>query len=517
MVQTGQWLVPTINHEPWLEKPPLIHWAIALLMKISGTMNEGLARLPSSVCGLLGLLVVAALAARTRGPDFGLLVGLSLATSVWFVTYARLAEADIYLWLLVSCCICLFAHRFVSESATWWTSPVVFFTVLGFTNLTKGPGLGAILTLAVCMSWALINRRGSAIWYLLNSVGWLVFLAIGAAWPALVLQEYPAAGSLWWENTVGRFSHGVVTPQPVWYYASTLPWQVLPWSVIMLPGTVASWRRAWKDQAPIDRLLWLWLLVPSVLLTCSTGKHHHYLIPALVPCAFWAAEGLPWWGATIAEISRWRRRWLLAPVGIALIAAGAWKFASIAGRPLALEIGVITAALWLVTVVIVEACVHCYVRTAAVGWFGLIWGCYAYVHGWWLPRTDTYRQETALLRRLPEVVEPGAEIYSYRVRRSRESLQSTSGRFDGPLYIHLARECYYSRLPIKALWKLDDLGTSEDCSRYVLSLNDYDGDLRAVGLKPCGLPVGSDLNTWPPARHLCSLFVLPPGRLTTSR
>src|SRR5713101_795296 len=78
MLHSGQWLVPTLGDEPWLEKPPLAHWAITALGAVCGDITEGLARLPSCLCGLLGVLLLASLAARKRGPDFGLLVGLVL-------------------------------------------------------------------------------------------------------------------------------------------------------------------------------------------------------------------------------------------------------------------------------------------------------------------------------------------------------------------------------------------------------------------------------------------------------
>ena len=50
MLDSGQWLVPTIGHEPWLEKPPLVHWSVAAVAAVCGVMNEALARFPSCIC-----------------------------------------------------------------------------------------------------------------------------------------------------------------------------------------------------------------------------------------------------------------------------------------------------------------------------------------------------------------------------------------------------------------------------------------------------------------------------------
>src|SRR5262249_38737161 len=173
--------------------------------------------------------------------------------------------------------------------------------------------------------------------------------------------------------------------------------------------------------------------------------------------------------------------------------------------------GLVGAAVWALTMMIVDACGRRRFRTAALGWFCLLWACYAYVHGSWLPRTDSYRQETALLRRLPELVQSGTDIYSYRLRQSGDFLRSGSARFDGPLYIHLSRECYYSGLPVKALWRLDDLKVSGDDPVYVLTLNEYSEDLESRGLTY--LPHAAVQDSWPPLRRFCRLFVLDPKQV----
>ena len=100
------------------------------------------------------------------------------------------------------------------------------------------------------------------------------------------------------------------------------------------------------------------LAVPVILLSCSKGKHHHYLIPALTPCAFWAAEGMPWWGAAAARLGRRRGRWLLAPAGVGIVAVVAWRLAGVASPALAMEIGAAGAVAWLGMIAVMEICVR---------------------------------------------------------------------------------------------------------------------------------------------------------------
>jgi 4-amino-4-deoxy-L-arabinose transferase-like glycosyltransferase len=470
MLQSGNWLVPTLGDEPWLEKPPLAHWIIAALGAVCGDINPWLARLPSCLCGIIGMLLLAALASRKRGPNFGLLVGLVLSTTVWFATYARLAEADIYLWLICTACLCLFARRFAEpvEQPRWHNGPIVFFLLLGLANLAKGLLFGPVLVLGICGSFVLLRRRWDGWRFLTHPAGWLVFFAVGSAWPLYILCTYPETTSLWLLHTVGRMNHGMVSPKPFWYYATTIPWQVLPWTLVMLPVLWNSFRRAWKEPGSLDRLLWLWLLVPTVLLSCSSGKHHHYVIYALSPCAFWAVDGLMWWASWLGRFQHAKTRWWPAALALA-IPISAWfvlkpRLGSAIAREATLGIAGIVIGLMLMT----HTAVRGRLRAAAVVLFALVWAIFSYVHGVWLQRTDTYNQETALLVRVRQTIQPGVEIYCYRdlVSRSR----------------------YYTRYPIHHCWSIRDLPVVQDHPVYVLSALEWDAELRKAGYLPCLTP-----------------------------
>src|SRR5438270_7819327 len=52
MLETGDYMVPQVGGEPYLRKPPLINWLVAVSLKIFGRRNEWTARLPSALCVL---------------------------------------------------------------------------------------------------------------------------------------------------------------------------------------------------------------------------------------------------------------------------------------------------------------------------------------------------------------------------------------------------------------------------------------------------------------------------------
>ena len=102
MLTSGDVLVPTMGGRPWLEKPPLPIWLVALTGQLAGGVSEAVARAPSAVAATLLALGTAILAARRYGTTVGLLAGLVQATTAWTVLRGRLSEADMLLAGLVT-------------------------------------------------------------------------------------------------------------------------------------------------------------------------------------------------------------------------------------------------------------------------------------------------------------------------------------------------------------------------------------------------------------------------------
>ncbi|WP_020467088.1 ArnT family glycosyltransferase, partial [Singulisphaera acidiphila] len=134
MIASGSGLVPTIGDRPWLEKPPLAVWLVALLGRVTGEVDEVVARAPSAVAGALLTVGVATLAAGRFGASVGLLTGLVQATTLWTMMRGRLAEADMLLACLVTWTVVAFdrLRDEVDGPRPWrWA----FFTGLGLTAL----------------------------------------------------------------------------------------------------------------------------------------------------------------------------------------------------------------------------------------------------------------------------------------------------------------------------------------------------------------------------------------------
>ena len=324
MIASGDLLTPTIGGLPWLEKPPLAIWFVALLGRVVGGVSEAIARTPSVVAALALVLTVAMLAARRFGPAVGLLAGLIQATTAWTVARGRLAEADILLAALVAFTLTAFDRlrgdpernsgvKF--ENWRW-----IFFAGLGLTSLAKGVGFGAALVLSAAGLTMLWDRDHAALKRLGFVKGWVFAAIIALTWPLLEALRHPSALGLWTLHITDRFSAkpSHFAGQPTWEYAVTILAMLLPWTPLAIIGAFkslpAAFGRSPTTSGPGsgrfggERLFLAWAIGPLALLSLATVKNSHYAIHALPPCSIWAAQGLLRLGERLQRSRGWPPR-----------------------------------------------------------------------------------------------------------------------------------------------------------------------------------------------------------------
>ncbi len=311
MIAGGDPLIPTVDGLPWLEKPPLAVWLVALSGRISGgVVTEWAARAPSALASLALALGLANLAARRFGPTVGGLAGLIQVTTAWTIMRGRLAEADIVLAALVAWAMVALDRLRMGEAGSgdapeapgpapaWrWA----FFGLLGLTSLVKGVGFGAALVISAALAVGLWDRDRSLLKGALTARGWALAAALALAWPALAAWRHPEALRLWTLHVSDRLAshpeHFIGGP---WYqYGPAILLQALPWTPLALVGAWPSLRRAIRTRGGGDRLLWAWAVVPVLVLSAATVKNAHYAIHALPPWSAWAALGLVRVGARL--------------------------------------------------------------------------------------------------------------------------------------------------------------------------------------------------------------------------
>lgn len=319
MFADHDWVIPKNGGRPWLESPPLPQWITVGIASLFGHCDTiWIVRIGPALMGLLGVLATAWMAAGWFGRNLGICAGLILATTYEFALYSWHAEDEIYLCTIVICTMALFVRGefFRGESATEGPRPffglrpwglLAFFVALGMTNLAKGLLFGTAHVLIPVTGFLLWNADGKRIRHYCWAWGWVAFAAVAVAWPLAAWLRYPDVLDLWFFDHVGRLDgHYEDITQPAYYYLKLYPTILAPWSLLVPWALYCSRGAAFKTRYSPERFLWCWALLTPLVFSLPTGKHHHYMLPAVAPWAMLCAPAL---ARLHTAIQTWPARW----------------------------------------------------------------------------------------------------------------------------------------------------------------------------------------------------------------
>lgn len=271
-VDKGEWLVPMLTGEPFVEKPPLLYWTAALFAKALGDLLplHDAARLASGFYAALALLFTWLLADRRIGAP------LLLAGCLGYLQHAHQLIPDNA--LVAGVAIGLYGLR---ESRGW-----VLGIGAGIAFLAKGllgPGLLGVIALLLPLlpAWRASWRSWPS--------ALLVFAPFALIWPVLLYWRSPALFHEWfWVNNIGRFdgSAGLGGARDHLLYAKALAWFALPawplalWAVLRRPGV------------PEVQLGFVAFLVMLGVLSAASSARTLYAVPMLVPLTLLATSEL---------------------------------------------------------------------------------------------------------------------------------------------------------------------------------------------------------------------------------
>ncbi len=210
MLASGDWLVPRVGSDPYLRKPPLLNWAIALSCKLSGGPSEWAVRLPSVLATLaLALVIVGVAGRRWLGQEGGLIAAIFCLVNLTMVESGRLAELEALYVAFTGIALVLWMTSWRQDAGLWqlWLSPAPF---LALGMLTKGP-THLVFYYGVILPVLLFGKDARS---LLHPAHWLSLLLIVGAllcWAipcSLAVSSHNPAGvwHFWWSQLASRAS-----------------------------------------------------------------------------------------------------------------------------------------------------------------------------------------------------------------------------------------------------------------------------------------------------------------------
>ena len=271
-LDSNNWLYPTIEDRPYLNKPPLIHWLIALSYSWFG-VNEWSTRLPAATLTALSVPLVYGVGREIfkqhSAAIFSSLVYLTLLPMVRHGRLAMLDGAIVCFFLLVIWSILRSRYHL---RALWGVG-----IGLGLICLTKGLMMGFLVG-AIALLFVLGDNSR-----LLTSKYWWGSIFFGLI-PALAWYgcQYLHYGEQFTQvnlvnQTFSRIWSSVENHQdPFWYYCLEIIKYAYPWLLFLPGGIILAIRDRHSSWAKLT-LIWsgVYLLAISLMAT----KLPWYVIP----------------------------------------------------------------------------------------------------------------------------------------------------------------------------------------------------------------------------------------------
>jgi 4-amino-4-deoxy-L-arabinose transferase-like glycosyltransferase len=300
MLARHDWIVPTLNGAPWLEKPVLLYWKMMSSYSIFG-VSDWAARIPAALHATALVFGIFFFMRRFRFAA-ELDAAMIAASSAGMIGFGRGASTD----MLVSA-------PFALAMMSWWTWRqtdkkvwlMIFYGLLGVGALAKGPVAPALAVLVVG-AYAVVCRDAKIILRSLSIPGFLLFSVIVLPWYLAVQHNVPQFFRVFFiEHNLERFGTNLYQhSQPFWYYIPVFVLATLPWTVFALPALVEAGRNAarrWRTKSTpsteggedgFSSFLFVWIVVPIAFFSVSRAKLPGYILPSIPAAALLTADYL---------------------------------------------------------------------------------------------------------------------------------------------------------------------------------------------------------------------------------
>ncbi|HRX84298.1 MAG TPA: glycosyltransferase family 39 protein [Phycisphaerae bacterium] len=314
---TGDWIVPHFLDTPFIRKPPLGYWLVALSSYVLPAdnatglpVNEVAARLPSALAALGTVLLLWKLGATMFSRRIGRVAAVTTSASIFLMLYAVNATVEM---LLTFCCTWAFAHFWFAirtrSRGRRFVHMMLFYLAFGMAMLAKGPAPVAVLAAPLAWWWytyraqMVINRRGPQAVRLAGAAfvrslyqqtgraftrlwvfpGIVLFAVLFIPWMFAVAQRQPHAWYLWnWQYLQrAQGDYADTRPRGYFYYVPMFLGLLLPWTLALGEAVVAPWMQRYRRQRKALYFVGCWAVVGVLTMSLMAFKKPYYILPAL--------------------------------------------------------------------------------------------------------------------------------------------------------------------------------------------------------------------------------------------
>src|SRR5262245_11571108 len=311
IVQRGDWVTLHINGIRYLEKAPLMYWAVAAAYKVFG-FTEFATRFPLAIGTMLLVAAVYYFGRWMGGGKAGFYSGLAMCTGLGVYLFTRIMIPEVIIAFFLTVAFYFFLKVYLGELDARWV--YVFYACMAAAVLTKGL-IGLVFPCGALFVFVLMTKGWRQLLKMRPITGSLLFLAIAVPWHALAIWRNE--NFFWFYFINEQFLRYLGKRYPVDYdtvpiasfWLLHLVW-LFPFSVF-LPLALGRLRNLWRPTEREDQLrlfALVWALVVIGFFSFST-RQEYYTFPAFPALALLAGVGL-------ARGEQDKSRWVTAGQGL---------------------------------------------------------------------------------------------------------------------------------------------------------------------------------------------------------
>jgi 4-amino-4-deoxy-L-arabinose transferase-like glycosyltransferase len=296
MLDRSDWVTPTLQAKPWLEKPVLYYWQAMLSFRAFGVTDRA-ARVPAAFDAAVLIAAIYFFLRRFRpgGELDGALITASCAAVVGF---ARAAATDMPLAAAFAIALLGWYAWYESRTRIYLAA---FYIFLALGTLAKGPVAPALAAVIIFL-FVVVKRDWRAILRTLWIPGIVLYLAVMLPWYIAIQVHNPEFFRVFiLEHNLARFSQDLYHHrQPFWFYLPVFLLAMMPWTIVLGLAIAERARLIWSEgkqafSSPEDSwrlFLLIWMLVPLLFFSASQSKLPGYILPAVPAGALLVGEYL---------------------------------------------------------------------------------------------------------------------------------------------------------------------------------------------------------------------------------
>ncbi|HQI80705.1 MAG TPA: glycosyltransferase family 39 protein [Deltaproteobacteria bacterium] len=316
MSLSGDYLIPHLSKEPFLEHPPLYYALVGLSYRLFGTRNEGAGRMPSVLFGLSTLLITYVSTKMLYSGKTALIATLVLAGTAEFLVIHHKIIVDTALCFFISAAMMSFILAYMKKSPKGY---LAFWSALALSFLTKGL-VGVAIPLSGVTLFLLWQRDLSEIRRMRVIPGVALLACAAVLWGVTLYQRGGSdfLHTFYVYNQFGRFfsisGYTGGHERPWYYYFLSIFTDSAPWSLLVLASIPG-----FRNRHTPCRFMVSWLLGGFILLSLSSTKRGIYFLPMYPALSVIIAQAF----ADLPErVGRWWEQWVLLITAGAVVLAG---------------------------------------------------------------------------------------------------------------------------------------------------------------------------------------------------